>query len=76
MGISTGYTEQAKLSIKSDILNEVLVVNSIETEYIKNLTIPPGNHVIEFLCDARRVDAPSDPRYLVFRINNFRIDEI
>ena len=76
MGFASGYTDQAKLTIKSDLFIEELTINNIETEYIKELTVPPGNYVIEFLCDARRVDAPSDPRYLVFMINNFRIEEL
>jgi hypothetical protein len=76
MGFASGYTDQAKLTIKSDLFNEDLTINNIGTEYIKELTVPPGNHVIEFLCDARRVDAPSDPRYLVFRVINFNMESL
>jgi|GEM_PF-1145937 len=76
MGFASGYTDQAKLTIKSDLFIEELTINNIETEYIKELTVPPGNYVIEFLCDARRVDAPSDPRYLVFRVINFNMESL
>lgn len=75
MEFASGYPEKATLVLKSDIFNEVLTINNVGTEYTKELTIPPGETIIEFQCDARRVDSPADPRYLVFRVNNFIISE-
>jgi 2-polyprenyl-3-methyl-5-hydroxy-6-metoxy-1,4-benzoquinol methylase len=76
MEFATGYPEQATLTIKGDFLNEKLNVNNVATAYYKELVVPPGNNVIKFKCDAKRLNASSDSRYLVFRVNNFKISEI
>jgi hypothetical protein len=72
----TGYPELSNLTIESSLVNENLEINDSGYRYEGEITVPPGNHVIKFSCDAERVDAPTDPRYLVFRIDNFQIVEI
>lgn len=76
MEFATGYPQQAMLAIESGFLNETLKVNNAATKYYKELVIPAGVNTITFKCDAKRVDAPHDPRSLVFRVNNFRINEV
>jgi hypothetical protein len=37
-----------------------------------DLTVPPGEHVLSFVCDGPRMPAPGDPRKIVFRVGDFR----
>lgn len=76
MGFVSGHPEVSTMTIRSDSFNDIFSVNNIETKYKKELAIPPGKTVIEFKCDAKRVYAPDDPRYLVFRVNNFNIKSL
>lgn len=69
----TGYPESANLRIRSTLINEDLRVNNSGYNYKEEIVIPPGRHVIEFSCDARRIDAPTDPRYIVFGIRDFQM---
>jgi len=71
----TGYPEMSDLNIVSPIFTENLKINNSGYSYKKEITIPPGRHTVKFSCDANRVDAPKDPRYLVFNIKNFQIVE-
>jgi hypothetical protein len=71
----TGYPELSDLNITSTLFTENLKINSSGYNYQKEITIPPGRYVIIFSCDAKRLDAPKDPRYLVFNITNFHIVE-
>jgi len=72
----TGYSELSNLTIESNLVNESLEINNSGYSYEKEITVPPGSHAIKFSCDAKRIDAPTDPRYLVFRIANFQMVEI
>ena len=72
----TGYPELSNLKIESTLVNENLKINNSGYSYEKEIIITPGSHAIKFRCDAERVDAPTDPRYLVFRIVNFQMVEI
>jgi len=72
---TTGYFELSNLRIESAIFNENRIVNSTGCFFEKNIKIPPGKHVVKFSCDAKRVDAPADSRYLVFNTTNFHLVE-
>jgi hypothetical protein len=72
----TGHPELSNLKIESTLFNENLKINNSGYHYEKEFIIAPGSHAIKFSCDAERVDAPADPRYLVFRIANFQMIEI
>jgi len=73
MVICTGYEEYSSLKLESDLFTDTIRVNSSGTDYSKEITVTPGKHIIKFSCDAQRVDAPGDPRYLVFRVINFKV---
>jgi hypothetical protein len=73
---STGHPELSNFKIESTLFNEDLKINNSGYHYEKEITITPGSHAIKFSCDAERVDAPADPRYLVFRIVNFQMVEV
>lgn len=74
MMFATGYQEKSTLTINSDLFNDKLSINNNGTEYARELIVPPGNHIISFKSDAKRVYAPDDPRNLIFRIINFKMD--
>ena len=75
MAFATGYGEESDL-VLSGLISEQLKVNENPRSYSKTITIPPGSHVIRFTSNARRVDAPLDPRVLMFRVENFRLVEV
>ena len=72
----TGYPEFSNLTIESKVVTENLEINNSGYRYEKEITVPPGSHAIKFSCDAKRVNAPTDPRELVFRTANFKMVEI
>src|SRR5262249_32130262 len=75
MGFATGHPEQDDFII-SGLISEQLKVGSNLVPYAKTVVVPPGESVITFRSAARRVDAPLDPRFLVFRIENFKMTEL
>ncbi|MDQ2921683.1 MAG: hypothetical protein M3R52_08775 [Acidobacteriota bacterium] len=76
MALVTGYEELANLSLDGPLISETLKINMKPTNYSKTITVPPGRHVIRFSCDAKRVITPLDSRSLVFKVINFRLEEM
>lgn len=76
MSFATGWQEVSNLYIEGPLFSEKLKINSTPVFFSKNITVPPGKYVITFISDAKRVDAPLDPRFLVFRVWNFKIKEL
>jgi phosphoglycerol transferase len=62
--------------VLSGLISEQLKVNSSPSFYAKTVTVPPGESIIGFRSTAKRVNAPLDPRFLVFRIENFKLTEL
>jgi phosphoglycerol transferase len=75
MAFATGYPELDDFVI-SGLISEQLKVNNIPVPYSKIVTIPPGESVIRFRSAAKRVYAPTDTRYLVFRVEDFKMTEV
>jgi phosphoglycerol transferase len=75
MSFATGYEQLDDLSI-SGLISEQLKVNDKPHFYSKTLTVPPGESIITFRSAAKRVNAPSDTRFLVFRIEDFKMTEL
>jgi len=75
MLFATGH-EQIDDLILSGLISEQLKVSSQPTFYSKVITVPPGHAVIKFRCTAKQVDAPLDPRVLVFRVEDFKLTEL
>jgi phosphoglycerol transferase len=75
MAFATGYEQFDDFHI-SGLISEQLKVNSTPSFYSKTITVPPGESVITFRSTARRVEAPLDTRYLVFRIEDFKMTEL
>ena len=72
----TGYPELSNLMIEGNLINEDLGISNAGYRYEKEIIVPPGSHAIRFSCDAETIDTPTDPRDLVFRIENFQMVEI
>lgn len=72
---STTYPEYSSLVIAGPGVQEKLKVNSAGTAWRADVIVPPGMSRITLSSDASRVVAPSDPREMYFRINNFRSHE-
>ncbi len=65
----------ATLSV-SGLLNEQVKTGKEPLAFSRTFTIPPGKHRISFRSDGRRVLAPGDFRYLVFKLGNFKIESV
>lgn len=76
MSLISGYDDFSNLKIEGCSVTENIKINSQGKSFSKTVIIPPGNNLIKFSCDANRVDAPNDPRDLVFRVVNFKLTEI
>ena len=72
MSFVSGYEEFADLTI-SGLVSDQLKTNTSPVAYSKTITVPPGDSVIKFASNGRRLHAPLDPRVLVFRIENFKM---
>jgi phosphoglycerol transferase len=75
MLFATGHDQMDDLII-TGLISDQLKVNSHPSFYSKVVTVPPGEAVIKFSCSAPRVYAPLDTRYLVFRIEDFKMTEL
>ncbi len=70
------YVEgEGDFKIESDILRDNLRVKGF-LPVRRRFSIPPGKHSILFTCDAPRVYAPLDPRTLVVRIDDFKLNDV
>ena len=68
----TGHANPAKLRV-SGLISEELQISSTASTWSNTLSVPPGVHQLIFECDAQPVDAPNDPRVLVFMTRDFRL---
>jgi len=72
MSFVSGYEEFADLVI-GGLISDQLKTNATPVFYTKTISVPPGESIIKFTSNGRRVDAPQDPRVLIFRIENFKM---
>lgn len=71
MSLASGYPDKSHLTINGSNFSDTVTISSELTPYEKTISIPPGKYLIKFSSDAKRIDAPQDPRYLVFRVEDF-----
>ena len=76
MLLVTSEEEKASVIVSGPDSSQDLRVGTIPVPFSKTVTIPPGTYSIKFASDAKRVDAPLDPRVLVFKVVNFRLREL
>jgi len=65
----------ARLTMAGELLSATVDLSPGGVQFVRSIDVPPGRHAIRFVCDGRRADAPSDPRTMVWRIENFDFDE-
>ena len=76
MRFATGNERSGDLMIRGPFFSDHLKIGASPQLYSKTIKVPPGNYVLKFVCGAKQVDAPFDPRVLVFRIEDFRLTEL
>lgn len=75
MSFATGQSQLDDLTI-SGLVSDQFKINSTPHPYSTTVTLPPGEAVITFRSGAARVDAPLDTRFLVFRVEDFKLTEL
>ena len=71
--LSTEHEETAPLKIGSPFFADTVAVSRRPLPYVRTFTLPPGDHAIVFTCLAPK-SGPGDPRNLVLRFENFRLE--
>jgi hypothetical protein len=74
--IMTGHPEMSHMVITGPGFVRKLNVNNGGAHVRLELPIGFGDQAIHIQSDAPKVDAPSDPRHMVFRLNNLIVREI
>ena len=76
MGIATGYEEKSALFINNDSFKDIAYINIGGYQYSANILLEPGVNILNFLSEAKKIEAPNDPRELYFKVLNFSSEEI
>ena len=76
MTLRTGHATQSSIQIKGLSIDDRLSVSNEGIKYTKQIPVPHGTHQIKFFCDAPRIDEPKDARVLVFKVEDFKLNEI
>ena len=70
------YAAQPPAKLKLDgLLSGTIDLVGLVT-FAREISLPPGDHVVRFACDGKPAYAPGDSRTLVWHISSFTIDEI
>jgi phosphoglycerol transferase len=75
LALATGHAEVAPLAITTPQGTQQLAVGLEPVTYETTLTLQPGRTLIELTSSARRVEAPQDPRELIFRVLSYELEE-
>jgi phosphoglycerol transferase len=73
MKATSADPKPSNLRIRSAVWNDDIKLDGSGRDIAHEFTLPPGSHSIAFECDGRPAAVP-DPRRLVWRIDNFRIE--
>jgi len=73
--LSTGQQKAAPLKIRSPFFEDTVAVSSHRLAYTRTFMAPPGDSTIVFTCLAPRTGGGRDPRNLVLRFEDFRLEE-
>jgi phosphoglycerol transferase len=69
----TSRTEPSHLHIESSLFTVHQEVQGGEAAVDQTFTVPPGRYRVRMTSDAPRLEAPNDPRELVFRVVNLSL---
>ena len=75
MTLRSGYAQPAHFHIGGDLWSGDVSANSTGNIVSLKIHVAPGLHAIEIKTDAKRVDAPGDPRDMRFSIMDFRLTD-
>ena len=76
MDLVSGGQVFSNMSINSTSFADHLLINDQGKPFSQTVTVHPGETLIDFYCDGKRIDAPNDERVLVFKVMNFRWKEV
>ena len=71
--IATGHREESHLLIEHGSVQKRFILTEMRQQVFTELLLPPGVSRMSIRSDARRVPAPSDPRFMVFAVYNYRV---
>jgi hypothetical protein len=74
--MSVAGAREGNMEITSPLFTEKLRVTTAPIPITKSFSLPPGKHAIRITCDGRSAAAPRDPRVLVFRVDDFKLQEV
>jgi len=74
--VNTGYPETSNLNIKINNLTEKINVNIQGVNYDRLLTLNPGVNTLTLQTDAKKLQAPLDPRDLYLNFLDFKLEAI
>jgi phosphoglycerol transferase len=66
----------ARLEIDGDLTSSRIQLGAQGAPISLALDVPPGHHVIRFRSDGKPVDAPNDPRTLIWRAEDAVLEEV
>jgi phosphoglycerol transferase len=64
----------ARLIVEGDLTGDSIELAG-SVPFAREIEVPPGSHVIRFACDGKPAEAPADPRTLVWRVENFVLED-
>lgn len=74
MALQTGYPKGQRLTIRGAGKTETLAVGHEKQSFTRQITVQPNSEeTLSFDCDCQRVQAPTDPRSMYFRIFDFTV---
>jgi hypothetical protein len=66
----------SRIAIDGDLLPHPIVIATDPAPFERTLEIPPGVHTLRFRGEGLPIDAPKDPRRMIFRMDNPILREI
>lgn len=75
MSVRTGRGEHKRLRIRGDLVAQDVDVCWRGKVWTARLMVPPGKHFLEMTCNAKKLMGLRDRRELVFRIDDFSVQE-
>ena len=76
LGVRTGHEQMSTFTLQGPRISDRLALNSAEKQLSHVVTLPPGKQTLTMKCDAQKVDAPNDPRVLVFMVRNLSVSNV
>jgi hypothetical protein len=65
----------AQLMMDGDLLSADIRLVDGGVRFARTIDVPPGRHLIRFVCSGKRANAPNDPRTMFWMVENFTFDE-